>query len=122
MTLYYHGGTAYSVDGRNSYSVPDSVHQLIQVFLKADRSHTKGELQTSVVYPSMAFRALLAFREGLFAGAVRTAGKKGVGGYQIRVRNKSESSTHPIPIRIQIQNDTPTVGVWMHLQPLPLIQ
>jgi hypothetical protein len=84
-TIWYHGGTSYSIDGKVSICVPESVHAILLLFLDKDEALVTKQLG----YGKRNVAAVMTKIEKLFgAGTVRRPGKDNKGaGYFIRVRS-----------------------------------
>jgi hypothetical protein len=89
-TIWHHGDRAYSRDGINSLVVTEEEDNVLQTFLESGRAmQTRAiEDKSGVTNVSRVIGRLREGYEGVFADAIRTpGGKKGAGGYHIRVRN-----------------------------------
>jgi hypothetical protein len=87
--IWHHGKRAYSIDGMNSLVVTIEEDYILQTFLKAGRAMDTREIQneSGVTNVSRVIGQLCNGYGKVFAAAIRTPeGRKGSGGYLIRVR------------------------------------
>lgn len=86
MTISYHGLQGYSTNGA-PVSVTEEEHKVLQAFVLNQTSMTRSELEAAANITN-APRVLTQLEErygGIFAPAIRRPGRKGKGGYYVRV-------------------------------------
>jgi hypothetical protein len=88
-TILKHGGRSYSAGGTEPVLVTDNENNILEAFLKAGTAMDTEELERTSGVNNVArvIGSLKTKYDGRFAPAIRTPnGKKGSGGYFIRVR------------------------------------
>jgi hypothetical protein len=92
-TIWHHGDGAYSRDQANPFIVTPEEHNVLETFLESGRAMETRDIahESGVKNVSRVIRGLREKYGGQFAEAIRTPpeGKKGKGGYFIRVRSAS---------------------------------
>lgn len=86
--IVFTGGQSYAVNG-DPVVVTDEEHKILQLFIHFGWAMTRGEIERKAEVtnaPRIIGRLVTAYR-GQFSPAIRRPGKKGKGGYLIRIRN-----------------------------------
>jgi hypothetical protein len=89
-TIVYHGEREYSMGGNQPVALTETEHMVLQAFLvpPARAALDKPTLcERSVEHAPVVLRELKKKYNGRFAAAITTPGKKGAGGYRVRIRS-----------------------------------
>ncbi len=88
-TIWYHGGKSYSVDGpkKNQVVITDEEHLVLQLFSEKKFAMNRADIEktANITNAPRVLKQLTDRYERRFANAIVRPGRKGKGGYFVRV-------------------------------------